>query len=159
LFGLLLCLHHGRRPRRARHLDHGAGALHLPGPGEDQPARRRLRGLGAAVPRVAAADRPALRGPAARQRRGGRVDMAAADTEPSAPLRLDFLPKHGVLLFAAFLALVPTLFMIFTALKSDAEYGTNKVGIPQALVFDNFREVFFDSPFFAWMGNSLILAL
>ena len=31
------------------------------------------------------------------------------------------LPKHAVLLFAAFLALVPTIFMIMTALKTEEE--------------------------------------
>ncbi|HVO04972.1 MAG TPA: carbohydrate ABC transporter permease [Candidatus Cybelea sp.] len=83
----------------------------------------------------------------------------ASDTAPRAPLRLDFLPKHGVLLFATLLALVPTIFMVFTALKSEDEYGINKVGFPSILVLDHFRQVFFDSPFFTWMGNSLILAL
>ena len=66
--------------------------------------------------------------------------------------------KHAVLLLATFIALVPTIFMIVTALKSDEEYTFNKVGFPQALVLDNFQNVLFESPFFNWMGNSLILA-
>ena len=66
--------------------------------------------------------------------------------------------KHGVLLIAGFIALVPTIFMVMTALKSDDEYTFNKVGFPHALVFDHFDVVLFESPFFNWMGNSAILA-
>lgn len=66
--------------------------------------------------------------------------------------------KHAILLTATFVALVPTIFMVVTALKSDEEYTFNKVGFPHALVLDNFANVLFESPFFAWMGNSLILA-
>ena len=42
--------------------------------------------------------------------------------------------KQGVLLLAAFLALVPTLFMILTALKSDEEYAIDKLGFPDSPV-------------------------
>src|SRR5882724_6877247 len=66
--------------------------------------------------------------------------------------------KHAILLLAVFLALVPTIFMIMTALKSDDEYTFNKIGFPHALVLDHFDVVLFQSPFFAWMGNSAILA-
>jgi len=67
--------------------------------------------------------------------------------------------KHAILLFATFLALVPTIFMVLTSLKSDEEYTFNKIGLPQAPVLDHFDNVLFQSPFFAWMGNSIILAL
>ena len=50
------------------------------------------------------------------------------------------------------------IFMMLTALKSEEEYTFNKLGLPQAPVLDHFRAVLFDSPFLAWMGNSLILA-
>ena len=40
--------------------------------------------------------------------------------------------KHGILLLATFLALVPSIFMILTSLKSQDEYTFNKVGLPQA---------------------------
>ena len=66
--------------------------------------------------------------------------------------------KHAILLLAVFLALVPTIFMIMTALKSDDEYTFNKIGFPHALVLDHFDVVLFQSPFFAWMANSAILA-
>jgi ABC-type glycerol-3-phosphate transport system permease component len=70
----------------------------------------------------------------------------------------DNILKHAILLFAVFLALVPSIFMIMTSFKSEDEYTFNKVGPPAAPVLDHFRNLFFDSPFFAWMANSLILA-
>jgi ABC-type glycerol-3-phosphate transport system permease component len=65
--------------------------------------------------------------------------------------------KHGVLGLAAFLALVPTLFMIMTALKSEDEYAVDKLSLPHAPVLDNFTAVLVDSPFLSWMGNSMIM--
>ena len=67
--------------------------------------------------------------------------------------------KHGILLLATFLALVPSLFMIVTSLKGQDEYTFNKVGLPQAPVLDHFESILLESPFFAWMGNSIILAV
>jgi ABC-type glycerol-3-phosphate transport system permease component len=72
--------------------------------------------------------------------------------------RPEQLLKHAILLFAVFIALVPTIFMVLTSLKSDDEYTFNKVGFPKALVLDHFQTVLVDSPFFAWMANSAILA-
>jgi len=72
--------------------------------------------------------------------------------------RPDLALKHGVLLLAVFLALAPTAFMIVTALKSEDEYTINKVGLPHPPVLDHFVQVLFQSPFFVWMENSLILA-
>jgi ABC-type glycerol-3-phosphate transport system permease component len=67
------------------------------------------------------------------------------------------LLRHSVLLFASFLALVPTLYMILTALKSDEEYAIDKLGLPNPLVIENFRAVLVDSPFLFWMLNSAVL--
>lgn len=67
------------------------------------------------------------------------------------------LVKQLVLLFACLLALVPTIYMMVTALKSDAEYAVNKLGFPEAPVLDNFSAVLVDSPFLYWMLNSTIL--
>ena len=67
--------------------------------------------------------------------------------------------KQGVLLVSAFLALVPTLFMITTALKSDEEYAIDKLGLPDWPVLENFRAVLLDSPFLIWMANSIILVM
>lgn len=67
--------------------------------------------------------------------------------------------KHGVLLLASFLALVPTLYMIVTALKTDEEYAADKLGLPDSPVLGNFRAVLVDSPFLGWMANSFILVI
>ena len=69
------------------------------------------------------------------------------------------LLKHGVLLAASFVALVPTVFMIMTALKGQQEYAFNKVRLPETVVFENFRSMLIDSPFFTWMANSAILVI
>lgn len=66
--------------------------------------------------------------------------------------------KQAVLILACIVALLPSVFMILTALKSQEEYTFNKVGLPDALVGAHFRAVLFDSPFFLWMLNSAILA-
>jgi raffinose/stachyose/melibiose transport system permease protein len=65
--------------------------------------------------------------------------------------------KQAVLLIASFVALVPTFYMIMTALKSEEEYAIDKLGLPDAPILDNFRAVLVDSPFLAWMINSFIL--
>ena len=75
-----------------------------------------------------------------------------------AAMKPDRILKHGILLVATLLALVPTIFMIATSLKSQEEYTFNKVGFPHPVVFEHFENVLFHSPFFAWMGNSIILA-
>lgn len=67
--------------------------------------------------------------------------------------------RHAVLLLASFLALVPTLYMIVTALKSDDEYAIDKLGLPDTPVLENFRTVLVDSPFLAWMLNSSLLVI
>ena len=72
-------------------------------------------------------------------------------------MKLADLPKHAVLLVASFLALVPTVFMIMTAMKTEQEYAVDKIGLPGAPAFDNFRAVLVDSPFLWWMLNSLVL--
>jgi ABC-type glycerol-3-phosphate transport system permease component len=88
------------------------------------------------------------------------AQVIAKPAEPPRPalIGVDTVLKQIVLLIAVFIALVPTIFMIMTALKSDDEYTFNKVGFPHALVFDHFKVVLFESPFFAWMLNSAILA-
>jgi ABC-type glycerol-3-phosphate transport system permease component len=86
-----------------------------------------------------------------------RAGIAAKPPRP-ALIGFDTVLKQAVLLFAVFIALVPTIYMIMTAVKSDDEYTFNKIGFPHALVFDHFNVVLFESSFFAWMLNSAILA-
>jgi ABC-type glycerol-3-phosphate transport system permease component len=70
----------------------------------------------------------------------------------------DQVLKHGILVLATLIALVPSAFMILTSVKSDEEYTFNKIGLPQAAVFDHFNTVLFESGFIGWMVNSMILA-
>jgi ABC-type glycerol-3-phosphate transport system permease component len=86
------------------------------------------------------------------------TETTALSVPKDVALRPDRVLKHAVLLFAVFIALVPTIYMVMTALKSDDEYTFNKIGFPHALVLDHFDIVLFKSPFFQWMGNSAILA-
>lgn len=72
-------------------------------------------------------------------------------------MKTDHPLRHLALLLASAIAVLPTLFMLVTALKSQEEYQANKTGLPDVLVLDHFRQVLFDSPFFLWMGNSAIL--
>jgi ABC-type glycerol-3-phosphate transport system permease component len=67
--------------------------------------------------------------------------------------------KHGILLAATSFALVPSIFMILTSLKSQDEYTFNKIGLPHALVLDQFESLISDSSIFDWMGNSAILVI
>jgi ABC-type glycerol-3-phosphate transport system permease component len=66
--------------------------------------------------------------------------------------------KQSILIVACVLALMPTVFMVLTALKSQEDFAVNKIGLPQAVVTDHFRTVLFDSPFLLWMLNSAVLA-
>lgn len=65
--------------------------------------------------------------------------------------------KQSALAAAAAVALAPTVFMILTALKPQAEYMVNKVGLPQEPVLEHFRAVLGSPDFFRWMANSALL--
>ena len=73
-------------------------------------------------------------------------------------MKPDQVLKHGVLVVATLVALIPSLFMILTSLKSQDEYIFNKVGFPRHIVFEHFHNVLFESDFLGWMVNSIILA-
>ena len=79
--------------------------------------------------------------------------MSRGKTGPDSTL------KHGILLAATFFALVPSIFMILTSLKSQDEYTFNKIGLPHALVLDQFESLISESSIFDWMGNSAILVI
>lgn len=73
-------------------------------------------------------------------------------------MRIRPLP-HLALTLASAIALVPTIFMLVTALKSQEEYRIDKTGLPDVPVLDHFRQILFDTPIFLWMLNSLILVV
>jgi len=74
-------------------------------------------------------------------------------------INIGHLWRHGFLLLATFVALVPTIYMISTALKSQEDYVLDKVGFPAHPVLDHFRSALLDSPFLTWMANSTILVV
>jgi len=74
-------------------------------------------------------------------------------------MKPDRLLKHGILMVASFVALVPTIYMISTALKSQDEYVYDKIGFPAHPVLDHFKSALIDSPYFLWMSNSLTLVV
>jgi ABC-type glycerol-3-phosphate transport system permease component len=84
--------------------------------------------------------------------------MAEDTASMARRVKPDQVLKHGILVLATLIALVPSAFMILTSVKSDEEYTFNKIGLPQAAVFDHFNTVLFESGFIGWMVNSMILA-
>src|SRR5262245_16826971 len=83
----------------------------------------------------------------------------AEGTDLARRVKPDQVLKHGVLVLATLVALMPSLFMILTSFTSQEEYIFIKVGFPEHFVLDHFRSVLFESDFLAWMVNSIILAL
>ncbi len=71
----------------------------------------------------------------------------------------DRVLKHAILIVASFVALVPTIYMVSTALKSQEEYVYDKIGFPDVLVLDHFRRALIDSPILLWMSNSVTLVV
>jgi ABC-type glycerol-3-phosphate transport system permease component len=74
-------------------------------------------------------------------------------------MKFDRALRHAILLLASFVALVPTIYMISTSLKSQEDYVFDKIGIPANPVLDHFRSALFDSPFMLWMTNSTVLVV
>jgi ABC-type glycerol-3-phosphate transport system permease component len=85
---------------------------------------------------------------------------ALSVTEPAPKERRTLrgrIPMHAVLIVATLLVLLPGYFMIITSLKSQEDYGANKLGLPKALAVENFDTALRGGRFFVWAGNSLIL--
>src|SRR5215213_4343314 len=66
---------------------------------------------------------------------------------------------QGILLLAAFVALVPAIFMIITSFKTPVQYGVDKLGLPAPFVIDNYVAVLTEHPFFTWITNSALLSV
>lgn len=73
--------------------------------------------------------------------------------------RISAALKQAALVGAAAVALAPTAFMLLTALKTQEEYQTNKLGLPREPVLENFRAILGSPEFFRWMGNSALLVV
>jgi ABC-type glycerol-3-phosphate transport system permease component len=66
---------------------------------------------------------------------------------------------QGLLLIAAFVALVPAYFIVISSLKTPQAYLDDRIGFPAQIVFDNYNTVLAQHPFFLWMGNSTIISV
>jgi len=84
---------------------------------------------------------PPLPPPPARRIRSGRPSRVVQQT---------------ALVVAAVVSLVPVLFMVLTALKSDDQYSDDVLGLPWPLT-NNFGEALRGGEFVTWLKNSLIL--
>lgn len=62
-----------------------------------------------------------------------------------------------VLVVFAFLALYPVIFILFTSLKSSAEYVNNKLLMPQKITFENYYYVWVKGHMLKYFLNSCIL--
>ncbi len=77
------------------------------------------------------------------------------------PRRLNWtaVAKHGVLIFATVLVLLPGYFMIITTFKTQEGYSLNKFDFPHPFFTGNFVTAMRGGRFFLWFGNSIILAV
>jgi len=77
------------------------------------------------------------------------------------PRRLNWtaVAKHGVLILATALVLLPGYFMIITAFKTQEGYSLNKFDFPHPFFTGSFVTAMRGGRFFLWFGNSIILAV
>jgi len=87
----------------------------------------------------------------AEQRRAGRAGHSRR--EPSKA------PYYVLLCILGFFTLSPIAILLFNSLKTNAEIGTNSIGIPTHLHFDNYITAFLQGDYGDALRNSTILAL
>jgi ABC-type glycerol-3-phosphate transport system permease component len=68
----------------------------------------------------------------------------------------DFL-KQGILIAAAIISLIPVLFMLMTAVKTDDQYTDDVLGPPWPIELGNFSKALHGGEFATWFKNSVIL--
>jgi ABC-type glycerol-3-phosphate transport system permease component len=59
----------------------------------------------------------------------------------------------------AIISLYPLFFVFINSVKGRGDYAGNKIGLPEALVFDSFVKVFLDERFMRWLGNTVLLTI
>jgi len=69
------------------------------------------------------------------------------------------LTRQLVVLFFTVLSLFPVYFMLVSALKSKADYLTNKFNLPPHPILDNFQTAFAGEKFLIRFANSAILTV
>lgn len=87
---------------------------------------------------------------------------ATASPRPAARVRgprLYLIAIYGILIVAAFISLVPFLYVISTSFKDSVSlFQYPPQWIPREPTMDNFRTLLQDNPFIRWMINSFIVA-
>jgi len=69
------------------------------------------------------------------------------------------LGKEAVLVIAVAIVLLPTIFVVMTALKSQTDYSLDKIGFPPMPTLANVEEAMRGGRFGQWLVNSIVLAL
>lgn len=87
-------------------------------------------------------------------RRAGRMARLPRLRRPGRRVLVQELLLAG----AALIVLLPSLFVVFTALKSQSEYALDKIGPPDLLTFENIETAMRGGRFGLWLTNSIILA-
>ncbi len=67
------------------------------------------------------------------------------------------IAKQALLVVAAAISVLPVLFMVLTAVKSDDQYEDDVLGLPWPLAFGNFGDALRGGEFVTWFKNSLLL--
>lgn len=68
------------------------------------------------------------------------------------------LAKEAVLIVAVLIVLLPSVFVIMTVLKTQADYSLDKIGLPVAPTLANVEEAMRGGRFGTWFINSVVLA-
>ena len=68
------------------------------------------------------------------------------------------LAQEVVLLIAVLIVLLPSVFVVMTALKTQADYSLDKIGFPPMPTLANVEEAMRGGRFGLWLLNSIILA-
>lgn len=67
--------------------------------------------------------------------------------------------KNGFLVVVCLVTLYPVMWVVKMALSPSQGFDFSVSPLPHAVTLQNFREVLFDRPFFAWFLNSVVISL
>jgi raffinose/stachyose/melibiose transport system permease protein len=106
-----------------------------------------------------ATDRQALAEPAAEIPAAPRPRTGAGPPAPSRPRRhpLRETARYAILVAASVAGVFPVLWIVSVAMKSQAEYTLEPMGLPESLSFSNFSAVLGDPDFISYLLNSLVV--
>src|SRR5215212_8868793 len=67
------------------------------------------------------------------------------------------IARYAILVVASLAGIFPVLWMVTVAMKDQAEYANERVGLPDALSLSNFSSVLSDPQFLKYVLNSVIV--